>query len=250
MRKVNSRVILKVASRKAREIKARSYRHPNVRRAFKNFSTEEAWTFVVRQNGVRRFCRVHRTSNSELLANRQRLVLELFHKLYPKNSLTPVGIMKVPAEAILGYYPEEFHVSPAFSTDSNLHASVQRSTKLRIKGIQKYPVWGVVTEIERRQSPAFKVHQRELRGFVSKNSLGSKAHDFFIDRFAVPVANNIFKESGIRVDYTGNISNVKGNPLFFEPKITAPNRLIDFIKTKPKSEQVSLLRIVRELNLV
>lgn len=242
--------VKKIASLKSRRVKSLSYRHKNVRRAFKNFSTEEAWTFVVRQNGVRRFCRVHRTANSELHANRQRLVLDLFHKLYPKNSLTPVGIMKVPAQAILGYYPEEFKVNEGLSLDSKLHAMMERSTKLRVRGIQKYPIWGVVTEIERRQSPEFKLHQRELRGFVSKQSFGSKMHEFFINHTASPLAKQIFKESGIRVDYTGNISNVKGNPLFFEPKITAPNRLIEFIKTKPKSEQVLLLRLVQELNLV
>jgi hypothetical protein len=233
------------------KIKAAVKAHPlkNIRRAFRGFSTEEARTFVVRMRGKRLFCRVDRTKCARYLAEERRLLLDLFHRLYPKNSLTPVGVMKVPARAILGYYPEEFEVSEYMSRDPLLRARMERSVHESISGLAKYPVFGVVTEIERRQSPDFKVYQREVRGDVERFSPASNRHKEFIQVVALPLANRILKESGIRVDYPGNISNVNGNPLFFEPKITAPKRLVEFIKTKPAKERVALMKIVRALGL-
>ena len=238
---------------KAAQIKTAVKAHPlkNIRRAFRNFSTEEAWTFVVRLKGKRMFCRVDRTKSSRDLAERNRLVLDLFHRLYPKNSLTPVGVMRVPPKAILGYYPEEFGFYKLNKGSDDLNQMLERSRIRRIKGVQKFPIWGVVTEIERRQSSDFKIYQNELRGFEGGSySKPSKNHIQFMYDTAAPLAKKIFNESGIRVDYAGNISNVLGNPLLFEPKITVPRKLIACIKSKPANERVALMRIAKRLGFV
>jgi hypothetical protein len=235
---------------KAAKIKAAVKAHPlkNIRRAFRNFSTEEAWTFVVRLKGKRMFCRVDRKKSSRDLAERNRLVLDLFHRLYPKNSLTPVGVMRVPSKAILGYYPEEFEFHKLNKGSDDLNQMLERSSIRQIKGVQKFPVWGVVTEIERRQSPDFKVYQNELRSYVHFSSK-SENHLRFIYGEAIPLSRIIFAESGISVNYMGNMSNKNGNPLFFEPKITSPKRLIACIKSKPSNERVALMRIAKRLGL-
>ncbi|MFA6269252.1 MAG: hypothetical protein WCW13_05025 [archaeon] len=224
-------------------------RYKNIRRAFRSFSTEEAWTFVVSSKGKRRFCRVHRIRSSKPLATQQKLVLDLFHKLYPNNSLTPVGLIRIPGKVIRASYPEEFEAY-TYVQDGSLRDFLNRGLKRRERGLYKFPIWGVVSEIERRQSPDFKVYQREVRGGVANFSKAAKRHIAFMKSVAYPLANKILKESGIRVDYTGNISNVRGNPLFFEPKITAPTKLIALIKTKPSKERKGLMQIARNLNLV
>jgi hypothetical protein len=103
-----------------------SRKHKTIRRAFRNFSTEEAWTFVVRFKGKRRFCRVDRGKNARYLAEHRRLVLDLFHRLYPKNSITPVGLLKVPASAIISAYPEEFSLEKNNSNSDWFRESWQK----------------------------------------------------------------------------------------------------------------------------
>jgi hypothetical protein len=117
------------------------------------------------------------------------------------------------------------------------------------RGLVRFPVWGVVTEIQQGQNPNFKIYQREIRGDVESLSQASEKHIGFMYRVGVPVANRIFRESGIRVDYPGNVSDVGGNPLFFEPKITAPSRLVEFIKTKPIGEREALMSIAKKLGI-
>jgi|GEM_PF-2373926 len=248
LKKTPTALLASKSSRRALASKAHPFK--NIRRAFRGFSTEEAWTFVVKYNGKRRFCRMHRTQNSQPLANRYKLVLDLFHRLYPKNSLTPVGLMKIPANAVLSYYPEEFAPHELRGGDPAFIANMNKNLERRKKGMHKFPLWGVVTEIERRQSHEFKVYQTYVRGFARREPRAAQEHNKFVQSIAWPLADKIFKESGIRVDYAGNMSNVGGNPLYFEPKITSPQRLIEFIKTKPVEERQKLMQIIRSLGFV
>jgi len=222
----------------------------NIRRAFRGFSTEEAWTFVVRHKGKRRFCRVHRKQNAHYLAERYLDVLTLFHKLYPKNSLTPVGVMRVPGKAIIGAYPEEFNIESDITGDWRKTLERQRDNDVR--GLLRFPVWGVVTEIERKQSADFKKYQHDVRARADSDVWfkATEQHIKFIEKTGIPIGNRIFRESGISVVTNGNISNVNGKPLYFEPKITAPRRLFALIQTKPAKERQALLRITQRLGLV
>jgi hypothetical protein len=220
----------------------------NIRRAFRRFNTEQAWTFVVRFNGKRRFCRVHRHQNARYQAERNRDILDLFNMLYPNNSISPVGVMNVPARAVLTYYKEEFE--RATGPDSGLNELLNKGLERRLRAVQKFPLWGVITEIKHGQSIEFKRYQQQVRGHVSRFSPTANRHIRFMDEVGYPTARKIFKESGINVSYPGNISNVNGSPIYFEPKITSPRRLIAFIQTKPLAQRRKLMVIVTRLGLV
>jgi len=246
---LNGKTFSVLNAKKVAVLKKKVFRSKRfVKRAFEKFSTEEAWTFVIRFKGKRRFCRVSRTNYTKGKAVTNLLVLDLFHRLYPKNSITPVGIVRISGDAVKRSYPEEFAPVKDLGDDI-LNIMINDRAERRAKGLSKYPIFGVVTEIERGMSPDFRNYQKELRTWASFSKSGEQ-HKKFVKEVAVPLGKKIYNESGISVTYTGNMANRDGNPVYFEPKITAPKKLIELINLKSKKERVELMRIARQLGIV
>ena len=151
------------------------------RRAF-GFRTHEAQVRLAKFRGKHRVFRPAK-SGKKIFAERDLLRQEIFHSLFPQNSLTPLGI--------------------AFVEEGGKH------------------VWGVVTKIVHKRSSDYKRAQKlfytDLSKYYDHKDEAVARHEDFVRDVAMPLSFRIRQEAGIDFDNAPvNVCNVEGTPVFFE----------------------------------
>lgn len=191
-------------------------------RAFRNFTTQEANTFVVRYGSKRRFLRVPKTNATKESAARDYAWMKIFNILYPEVSVKPVGVTLI-------------------------------KEKNSIEAKARY---GVVSEIVRGLSPSYKKHQKlfyEYYGLfdMGVTSRGELSHADFVSKIKSGLAKKIYEESGIIAQtHEVNVGDKKGVPVFFETSLDLKqmNKFRHFILSQgPKKAQeiIRLLEVIR-----
>ncbi len=194
-----------------------------ISRAFRNFETQEAHTFIVRYGGKRRFLRVQKRSPTKENAAKEYVWMKIFNILYPSVSVKPVGITLVKGKNNAG-------------------------------GSTSY---GVVSEIVRGLSPAYKKHQKSFYDYydlpdMGMTTEGELSHTDFVNKVKNGLAKKIYEESGIKVQtHEVNVGDKKGVPVFFETALdlTKYNKFRHFILSQEpkKAEQIiELLEVIRK----
>jgi hypothetical protein len=226
------------AGKKSRKAKKPVEKKPGAkrsRRAF-GFETDEAQIRLIRFRGKKRVIRLlgewYRTwpegkpdgvrvftplpsLKAKALARKQFIQQKIFHELFPKNSIVPVGIAMV-----------------------------------KEKG-QTY--WGTVSEILRNRSEDYKLYQRILYLHHLPTDLEramASRHSDFAWKIGRPRASEILEQTGIALNPAlVNICNVKGKPVFFEITTVNPDKLKKYIQSnvKDKKTRQMLLRLRKKL---
>ncbi|HNV01626.1 MAG TPA: hypothetical protein PKK60_04335 [archaeon] len=197
-----------------------------ISRAFRNFSTQEAHTFIVRYGGKRRFLRVQKRSPTKENAAREYAWMKIFNILYPSVSVKPIGITLVKGKNNVG-------------------------------GSTNY---GVVSEIVRGLSPAYKKQQKSFYGYydlldMGITSQGELSHADFVNKVKNGLAKKIYEESGIKVQtHEVNVGDKKGVPVFFETSLdlTKYNKFRHFVLFQPKEKAekiIELLEVIRKAKI-
>lgn len=191
-------------------------------RAFRNFTTQESNTFVIRYGGKRRFLRVPKTNATKESAARVYAWMKIFNLLYPEVSVKPVGITVVKEK-------------------NSLEAKAR---------------YGVVSEIVRGLSPTYKKYQKNYYEYndlpdVGVTSMSELTHTDFVNKVKNSLAKKIYEESGIRIQtHEVNVGNKKGVPVFFETSLDLKqmNKFRHFILShgpKKAQEIIRLLEVIR-----
>jgi hypothetical protein len=194
-------------------------------RAFRNFTTQESRTFIVRFGGKRRFFRVPKNNPTKEHASSRYAWMKIFNILYPKVSVKPVGVSLM---------------------------------KRKVKG-EVFTEYGVVSEIVRGLTPAYKQQQRAFYDFYDLPDAvfltqGELSHIDFVYNVKNGLIKKIYAESGIRVDdHVVNVGNRKGSPVFFETALdpTQMERFKRFVSSQSpqKSKKImELLEIIKKAN--
>ncbi len=191
-----------------------------VRKAF-GFSTQQAKIRVIEFRGKRCLLRIPsgNLKPTKQFARRMFVLHKIFHTLFPKNSINPVGIK-----------------------------SIKEKDKTS---------WGMVSEILKNRSSEYKIthalyYESPLRLKLSPDMI-EKAyakHLGFVYKKADPFSMKLAEKTGIYTnEHRVNICNVKGKPVFFEIDSIKTNRLLAFIESNVKNQKTKemLKTLVKEL---
>ncbi len=224
MGKASKGTVRKAMVKQSSKVLIRKPEYPAGRRVFR-FRTLGAEIRFITYRGKRRIIRiVHNNSENKAFARKDFLKHKIFHTLFPKNSIAPVGVASVKEQG---------------KTHYGMVSAILRNRGIGYKVFQQYFYGGLeVNKSKKTNAPQ--------PGLATLNR-----HKMFISQVAEPFALKIKKETGIKLNINSvNVCGVKFEPVFFEivsiNEVMLKKYIKDTVKTEKKRAQ--LLKYLNELS--